>query len=394
MIELFLQVHFITSYHATLLNRDDAGLAKRISFGGSPRLRVSSQCQKRHWREWLIDRSDLPSGIRTRHLFSRELKTRLIASGVDESTAHELLFHFANGLFRAAGDKDAVDKQTLAMKQPILFGRPEVDYMFDLLSEATQMGDAKSAKEYLDAKLKSGKQNFSAMVRAAGIDDPVAGFEGAMFGRFVTSDILARLDAPVHVAHAFTTHALDTEVDFFTVVDDLLEGDETGAAHANDMELGAGIFYGYVVVDIPLLVSNLTGCDRKAWREQDTADARNVINLLVQAIAEVTPGAKLGATAPYSRAECVILEVGTSQPRSLANAFLSPVPIGRNGVHPLAQSVEAIGHYITALENMYGQSGDTRSVSTLHAWPRAQEQSTDLPAAVRESLDTIFGGSS
>ena len=40
----------------------------------------------------------------------------------------------------------------------------------------------------------------------------------------------------VHVAHAFTTHALDTEVDYFTVVDDLAE-DETGAAHANEMEL-------------------------------------------------------------------------------------------------------------------------------------------------------------
>ena len=47
---------------------------------------------------------------------------------------------------------------------------------------------------------------------------------------------MTRVDAPVHVAHAFTTHALDTEVDFFTVVDDLSE-DETGAAHANDAEL-------------------------------------------------------------------------------------------------------------------------------------------------------------
>ena len=31
---MFLQIHYVTSYHASLLNRDDAGLAKRIDFGG------------------------------------------------------------------------------------------------------------------------------------------------------------------------------------------------------------------------------------------------------------------------------------------------------------------------------------------------------------------------
>lgn len=391
---MFLQVHFLTSYHASLLNRDDAGLAKRITFGGSPRLRISSQCQKRHWREWLINQSHLPSGIRSRHVFSRELKNRLLSAGVDETTAHNLLFHLANGIFKAAGQKDAVAKDTLVMKQPILFGRPEVDYMYNLVTEALQTGDEKSAKEYLDNKLKEGKQNFTALVRAAGLSDPVAGFEGALFGRFVTSDIVARYDAPVHVAHAFTTHALDTEVDFFTVVDDLLTDEETGAAHANDMELGAGIFYGYVVVDIPLLVSNLTGCDRKTWRDQDPSDARAILGLLIRAIAEVTPGAKLGATAPYARAECVVLEVGESQPRSLANAFLNPVRLGVPNTHPMAQSVKAMAEYMTSLENMYGDTGETRFVATLHLWPRENESPQPLQSAIDQSLNAIFGGHS
>ena len=46
----FLQIHTLTSYPAALLNRDDAGFAKRIPFGGSTRTRISSQCLKRHWR--------------------------------------------------------------------------------------------------------------------------------------------------------------------------------------------------------------------------------------------------------------------------------------------------------------------------------------------------------
>lgn len=46
----FLQIHFLAAYPGTLLNRDDAGLAKRLPFGGATRTRVSSQCLKRHWR--------------------------------------------------------------------------------------------------------------------------------------------------------------------------------------------------------------------------------------------------------------------------------------------------------------------------------------------------------
>lgn len=124
------------------------------------------------------------------------------------------------------------------MKQPVLFGKPEADYFVGLLQRAASEGDENAAKQWLAEQIKEGKKNFKAMLRQAGIDNPVEGFEGAMFGRFVTSDLLARVDAPVHVAHAFTTHALDTEVDFFTVVDDLASDDETGAAHANDSELG------------------------------------------------------------------------------------------------------------------------------------------------------------
>jgi len=46
----FIQIHTLTSYPSTLLNRDDAGFAKRLPFGGATRTRISSQCLKYHWR--------------------------------------------------------------------------------------------------------------------------------------------------------------------------------------------------------------------------------------------------------------------------------------------------------------------------------------------------------
>lgn len=382
---MFLQVHFLTSYHATLLNRDDVGLAKRISFGGKPRLRVSSQCQKRHWREWMLDHTDLPRGYRTRHFFSRVVKQRLVDAGMDETLATNLTFELGKGLDLLSGS----DPTVLAMKQPVLFGKPEADFLVELVQEAATQGDEKAAKEYIEQQLKLGKKNFTAMLEQAGYSDPAVGFEGALFGRFVTSDIMARVDAPVHVAHAFTTHALDTEVDFFTVVDDLA-GDETGAAHANDMELGGGIYYGYVVVDIPLLVSNLTGCERKDWSNQDFDEARDLLNLLVHAIAQVSPGAKLGATAPYAKAECVLLEVGDRQPRSLANAFLRPINDSNKEAQAMELSITALRTYMEALDQMYGTDNEQRFMSLL---PIYDWTSPTLPLqeAIDQSLNAIFG---
>lgn len=385
---MFLQIHFLTSYHASLLNRDDAGLAKRISFGGAPRLRISSQSQKRHWRQWMLTHTDIPSGLRSRHLFDRVIFPRLVEAGVDPALATDLIKTLA-GYLLTSTDKKPLDDH-LAMKQPILFGRPEAEFFIRLLADAARQGDVAQAHKYLEERLKTERANFQALLRQAGVENPSVGFEGAMFGRFVTSDILSRVDAPVHVAHAFTTQGLDSEVDFFTVVDDLANDAETGAAHANDMELAAGIFYGYVVVDIPLLVSNLTGNTAEQWRQQDLRASRELLNLLVHAIAEVTPGAKLGATAPYARADCVILELGDSQPRSFANAFLRPV--ASRSADPMAASISALSDYVTRMEAMYGDSGEVRRVSSVHPWPRLQDNVKPLQSAIDEILAYVTEG--
>jgi len=387
---MFLQYHYLTPYHATLLNRDDTGLAKRITFGGVPRLRVSSQCQKRHWRDWLVRQTDLPSAVRSRHLFSRTLLGELVDAGVEEDKARDLVRTFASELLQE-GKKAAVDPATLELRQPLLFGYPELRFFTRLLLDAAKIENKKEAAKFLKERIAGGRANWRALVQQAGGDNAFAGIEGALFGRFVTSDIMARLDAPVHVAHAFTTHELDTELDFFTVVDDLALDEETGAAHANETELGAGVFYGYVVVDVSLLVSNLTGVERSTWRDADHRGARTLLRTLLEGIATVTPGAKLGATAPYSRAELVLVEVGEGQPRSLANAFLSPVR-GRPDRSLIQASVDAMAGYLQRLDEMYGRDDTRRWLATIHDWPASAPSPASLPGVLDEAVESIFGG--
>lgn len=415
---MFLQIHTLTSYHASLLNRDDAGLAKRIPFGDQTRLRISSQCLKRHWREAMHGMVDLPGGLRTRHFFEREVCHRLIAeAGVSEETAIRLTETLIGRLLQksdkpktekprkgkkakapdpdleldlgpgeaAAGVEPGVEVSGLQVKQPILFGKPEADFLVKLLAECAAEGAG--GPKSLEARLTKGKANFNALLRQAGHGNLFAGVEGALFGRFVTSDILARSDAAVHVAHAFSVHGLDTEVDYFTVVDDLNKDEETGAAHAGDMELGAGVFYGYVAVDVPLLVSNFTGCDRADWRDQDGTQVRQVLTALVRAIATVSPGAKLGATAPYAYSDFVLLESGTQQPRALANAYLKAL---RPGGNLTQQAVSALADALAAQEAMYGATADHRALATTCSWPGEPERQP-LDRAVSAILNATFG---
>jgi len=379
---MFLQIHTLTSYHAALLNRDDAGLAKRIPFGDATRVRVSSQCLKRHWRMALARQVDLPGAIRTRHFFGREVFDRLVhEKGMDPELARRLVRVLAKALLSSRDSKDPLD-ENLQMKQPALFGRPEADFIVGLLHDSTQ---STNPEESLREQLKTDKKNWQAMVDQAGHGHLFAGIEGALFGRFVTSDILSRSDAAVHVAHAFTVHAEDNEVDYFTVVDDLGLDEETGAAHAGDMDLGSGIFYGYVAVDIPLLVSNFHGCDQANWAKQDVAGVADTLTTLARVIATTSPGAKLGSTAPYAYADLMILEAGRDQPRSLANAFLRAVT-PRGDV--VGQAADRLATHLDALEAMYGQTAERRYVSATVSWP-GKETVVPLDEAAREAMDFI-----
>jgi CRISPR system Cascade subunit CasC len=154
------------------------------------------------------------------------------------------------------------------------------------------------------------------------------------------------------------------------------------------MELGAGLFYGYVAVDIPLLVSNFTGCDAKNWKAQDPADACAVLKSLIRAIATVSPGAKLGATAPYAFSDFMLLEAGGQQPRALANAYLQALPLRGD---PMQVAADALGKHLAALDGMYGKTSNTRRASTTKVFDSALAPTLPLDKAIDAALDAIFG---
>ena len=356
----FLQIHTLHSYPAALLNRDDSGLAKRLTFGGSVRTRISSQCLKRHWRtaddEFALSAiSGAADAIRSRNVVDRRVIQPLRDGAFSDELLDAVQTEFNQAVYGGSG-------ATESGRQPLLLGLPEVEYLEAKARAICEehVDDAKAAGVaakllFQAARRNEERDNFAAFRQQATLP---GGLIGALFGRMVTSDPGANIDAAVHVSHAFTVHAEESESDYFSVVDDLQEPDEdAGAAHIGDMELTAGLFYGYVVVDVPGLVSNLEGCDASDWQNGDRELAAKVVHNLVHLIATVSPGAKLGSTAPYAAADLMLIEAGNRQPRSLANAYREPTAARTDA------AMDALESQLAALDDCYGVKEARRVMS-------------------------------
>jgi len=348
----FIQIHWLASYPGTLLNRDDSGLAKALPFGGVNRTRISSQCLKRTWRKAKDAMNiGLIENIETAAR-SREHIERQVINGLAEETgkAPEIVSAVGLSFIEALYGDKAKDRKN---RQALLLGWPEIRYMrkeaLRLITESMDKKDAEArCKEYFS---KDGIRRVFRAVRSQCAQP--GGFDAALFGRMVTSDPEANIEAALHVAHAITVHRAEKELDLVTVADDLKTSGDAGAAGVFDSELTSGVYYGYAVIDVPGLVSNLSGVPAKEWLspQVDRETAGEVAARLLQLIATVSPGAKRGATAPYAYAEAMIVEVGNRQPRTLANAFRNEVPLkGDVG----KEALKAMSEHVLSFDLTYG----------------------------------------
>lgn len=355
----FIQIHTLHNYPGALLNRDDAGLAKRLPYGDAIRTRISSQCLKRHWRtaedHFALKNLGVSMAVRSRATLDL-IRKKLIETGLSEALAQSAAEGLRDAGLLDKGGKDIKGQEALSTGQAVLMGYAEIDYLVKRCAELAQENtEAKALKTPIVKFLKDEKKNIEALKHGSGL-------ESALFGRMVTSDVLASRDAAVYVAHAFTVHEAQVENDYFTVVDDLLrEVGEQGSAGIFDTELASGLYYGYVVVDVPQLIANLEGEKAKDW---DTLPpekrelAGRVVQHLLHLIATVSPGAKRGSTAPFDWAKFLLVEVGDWQPRSLAGAFQNALPLNQPAIREAA--VQTLADEISKLDAAYGATLDRR----------------------------------
>ena len=326
----FVQLHLLTAYGPSNLNRDDTGRPKSVVFGGVPRLRVSSQSLKRAWRtsEVFAEKLDGHLASRTRRL-GKAVFGRLSDGGMDPAMALKTTREIA-GVFGEI--RDEKDDDPTFIKQLVFVSPEERKSAFDLADRALAGETIKNPK---------GEDLLRKSDTAADI---------AMFGRMLANTPKFNREAAVQVAHAFTTHRSIAEDDYYVAMDDLVsrtEPKDVGAGFLNVQEFGAGVFYLYVCIDRDLLLRNLE--DTNAIRDASLA-------ALVEAATTVAPTGKQASFASRARALYVLGEKGSAQPRSLAAAFLKPVSGNDHG----SLSIKGLEGFRDDLDAVYGPCADHR----------------------------------
>ena len=329
----FVQLHLLTSYPPSNLNRDDTGRPKTALVGDANRLRISSQSQKRAWRTSDTFEAALAGhlGTRTKRM-GKEVFDALKEGGIAEKPAREWAKDIAKQFGKPKSDKKTENDVDLEIEQLVHFS-PEEQEAIKALVATLVAGKDKPTEDEL--KL---------------LSHPRRAVDIAMFGRMLADAAEFNVEAAVQVAHAITVHRAAVEDDYFSAVDDLNKREETGAAHIGERGYGAGLFYLYLSIDRELLKKNL-GND-------ETLTAR-ALEALVNAVTKVSPTGMQNSFASRAYASYVLAEKGNHQPRSLAQAFLKPIkPYGDESL--FEKSVTALETRYKNFDAVYGSCADKR----------------------------------
>lgn len=346
-----MQVHLLTSYPPSNLNRDDLNRPKTAVMGDVNRLRVSSQSLKRAWRTSDLFREAVAGHVGTRtKSIGREVYKDLVEGGIDEADAIDWARQIAGSFASLAkstrtndykeakkGETDPVEAGVLDTGQLFHLSPEELDRIEALTQELIERGSGPEEDE-IDVLRE----------RSNAIDV-------GMFGRMLADNPEYNVEAAVQVAHAITVHGVTVEEDYFTAVDDLNTREQTGAGHVGELGFGAGLYYLYLCVNRELLAENLKP------EHVDLVDRG--VQALVEASAKVAPRGKQASFGSRAYASYILAEKGDQQPRSLSVAYLQPV----EAEDPMAEAIERLETHVKQLDTTYGACADDRMAVNAYA---------------------------
>lgn len=335
---MLIEIHMLKNYAPTNLNRDDSGAPKTCMFGGVKRGRISSQCLKHSWRtsKYLHDEIGGDAlGIRTRKL-PEIISERLLAEGIDSE-----VIDYIRSELTGIGTKEGKGTKDNKTAQIIMYSKADIDAITGYVLEKVKGAKLADVKKNLKAKTlqeelkKDSKRSLS--------------LDMALFGRMVTSDAFADVEASMQVAHAISTNRVMMESDFFTAVDDLIDGnEESGSAMMGDIDYNSSCYYIYASIDVDKLRENLS--------INDNADdiVHEVIPKLIETMAYTNPNGKQNSFAGHALPSAVLVEVKEKHiPVSYANAFEVPAKADNEG-GLIKNSINKLVQQCNIIQNAYG----------------------------------------
>ena len=343
-----IELHIIQSFPVTCLNRDDLGAPKSALFGGVPRARVSSQCWKRAVREFAHEANPELFGASRSKILGPAIEKVAKDLGADEKTVAAVKEIVLDAMNR--DDKKPDQVKTLFFFSPESLKNVIKPLVTDgerkltpEIIEGLLSGDDKMVKKAKKAAEKLSKDLLKAFGEK--VSDAA---DIALFGRMVADDASQTVEGAALFSHAFSTHAVRNELDFFSAVDDEKKNaDDAGAGQIGTIEYSSACYYRYIGVNIDLLKkSNLFDQDQ----------IKVVLENFIRAAILANPAARKNSMFGQGLPSYVLAVKRAGQPLSLANAFEKPVDAKR-GSGFVEPSIAAIKKEWADLKAAFGIDG-------------------------------------
>ncbi|MER5742215.1 type I-E CRISPR-associated protein Cas7/Cse4/CasC [Streptomyces sp. NPDC002225] len=372
----FVDVHVLQSVPVSTLNRDDLNAVKTVDYGGVRRTRVSSQSWKRALREE-FQKEIGQYATRTRRIDKAVADVLTEKHGWDHQEARRAGAHVvaASGIKFAIDGKPDQENYKAITNGLVYLSSESIEELADLAAEHPDKIKKKKIEKATDKSQLPAAEIQSIIRRGNAVIHT--------FGRMLAEVDGADVDGAVQVAHAFTTHRSDVQVDYFTAVDDLTSAwGETGSGHLNEAEFSAGTFYRFATIDLRELIANMGKVHTSGGPRDASEDARNIAGAFLSAFIRSLPQAKKNSTAPHTAPDLVHISVRSDRPLSFAAAFETPVRFAQGGGHGAASRDQLVAYARTATTLM----GSNRILSA--HWAGTGQDIEGLGARV-DSFDAL-----
>ncbi len=340
-----IELHILQSFPVTCLNRDDLGAPKSARFGGVERARVSSQCWKRAVREFAHEAKP--------ELFAAS-RSKILGPAIDkvakELGADDRIAAAVKEIVLEAMNKD---EKRADMVKTLFFFSPES--LKNVVRPLVTDGDRKLSDEIVegllsgdDEKIKKAKKDAEKisrdLLKAFGekVSDAA---DIALFGRMVADDPSQTVEGAALFSHALSTHAVRSELDFFSAIDDEKKNaDDAGAGQIGNIEYNSACYYRYIGVNFDLLKKN---------NFFDQSQIKTVLENFIRAAILANPAARKNSMFGQGLPSYVLAVKRNGQPISLANAFEKPME-AKKGSGYVGPSVDAIKKEWDELKSAFG----------------------------------------
>ena len=329
--KLFLDIHVIQTLPPSNINRDDTGSPKTAVYGGVRRARVSSQAWKKAMRDYFKDKADNGYlGVRSKRIVEYVAKKIL---EIDKTLSFEEAEKKSLEAFTSAGFTITEENKLptlffLGDRQASDFARAAIDNVKDaailhkIIKDNVSIDIALFGRMIADKDLNRviSKENEKSKKI---IDN----------GENEVSRISLNEDASAQIAHAISTHGVQTEFDYFTALDDLSKDAKPGAAMIDTIEYNSSTLYRYGNVALHEFYHQM---------KENKEESKKAIILFVDAFLKSLPSGKINSFANQTIPSSVVVSLRKDRPVSLVSAFETPIKTKLSQEGYVNESIEAM----------------------------------------------------